>query len=195
LILLVDNYDSFTHNLWQLLRARLEPDADVTVVRNDAMTPDEAAGLRPDRVVLSPGPGDPSEAGLSLTLPELLPDTPVLGVCLGHQALALAAGASIRHATAPTHGQAVSIHHGGLGLFTGQPDPIDVALYHSLAVDRDDLPPTLHVDAWTDDGTIMALHHTERPHHGVQFHPESFMTAAGTAMVDAFLAMDSRIPT
>ena len=193
MILLVDNYDSFTHNLWQLLRASSKD--EVRVVRNDALSAGQAAELNPSRVVLSPGPGHPRDAGLSLTLPEALPDTPVLGVCLGHQALALAAGARVVHAPTPTHGQAVAIHHGGSTLFGDLPDPLEVALYHSLAVDPSTLPPTLRVDAATAEGTIMALSHRERPHHGVQFHPESFMTAAGSTLVEAFLALDSRIPT
>ena len=186
MILLIDNYDSFTHNLWQALGACAGGE-EVRVVRNDALAPDELRALRPRRVVLSPGPGHPSRAGLSLLAPELLPETPLLGVCLGHQALALCHGARVERAPRPTHGRAVEIHHTGEDLFTALPSPFPAALYHSLIVVPATLPACLRVTARSSAGDIMALRHVDRPHAGVQFHPESFLTPAGPALLRAFL--------
>lgn len=195
MILIIDNYDSFTHNLWQLVRERSPRGADVQVIRNDALDEAGLAAASPSHVILSPGPGHPADAGLSLMAPDTLPETPILGVCLGHQALALAAGARVTHATHPTHGSAQQAHHVGTGLFSGLANPLDVALYHSLAVDVESLPSCLAITARSENGTIMGLQHRERPHHGVQFHPESFMTADGRNLMDTFLATDSRVPT
>jgi anthranilate synthase/aminodeoxychorismate synthase-like glutamine amidotransferase len=186
-IILIDNYDSFTYNLAQLIRGVAGPRSTLRVVRNDAMTLDELEALGPSHLVLSPGPGHPSRAGLSLAVAEHLPDTPILGVCLGHQALALAAGARVERTPRPIHGAAVPIHHDGSLPFTGLPSPILGALYHSLAVVPESLPAHLLRSAWTAEGDIMALRHAGRPHVGVQFHPESFMTDRGAELVRAFL--------
>jgi len=185
-ILLIDNYDSFTHNLWQALSACARGE-EVRVLRNDALAPPLLAGLAPRRVVLSPGPGHPSGAGLSLLAPRLLPDTPLLGVCLGHQALALCHGARVVRAPRPTHGRAVAIHHERDGWLAGLDSPFQAALYHSLIVEPGSLPDCLRVTARTAAGDIMALRHVDRPHAGVQFHPESFLTPAGPAILRAFL--------
>ncbi len=186
MILLVDNYDSFTHNLWQALGA-CASDEEVRVVRNDALTPVGLAALAPRRVVLSPGPGHPRDARLSLAAPALLPHVPLLGVCLGHQVLALAEGGRVVRAPRPTHGRAVAILHDGQGLFAALPARFEAALYHSLIVEEATLPPSLQVAARTAAGDIMALRHVARPHVGVQFHPESFLTPAGPALLRAFL--------
>jgi para-aminobenzoate synthetase component II len=185
-ILLIDNYDSFTHNLWQALGACAGGE-EVRVLRNDALAPGELRALEPRRVVLSPGPGHPSRSGLSLLAPGLLPDTPLLGVCLGHQALALCHGARVERAPRPTHGRAVDIFHASEGLLAALPSPFPAALYHSLVVVPDTLPACLRVTARTAAGDIMALRHVDRPHVGVQFHPESFLTPAGPALLRAFL--------
>lgn len=186
MILLIDNYDSFTHNLWQALGACAGGE-EVRVLRNDALSPAELVALRPRRVVLSPGPGHPRDARLSLLAPALLPEVPLLGVCLGHQALALAEGARVVRAPRPVHGRALEILHDGAGLFAGLPAAFEAALYHSLVVQEDSLPPALQVAARTRAGDIMALRHVARPHLGVQFHPESFLTPAGPALLAAFL--------
>lgn len=188
MILLLDNYDSFTFNLFQLVGSRAGPLGPVRVVRNDAMTAAELGSMAPSHVVVSPGPGHPRDSGLSLLASDILPTTPILGVCLGHQALALCHGARIRPALTPTHGHAVPIQHDGSPPFARLRNPFLAALYHSLAVDGDALPECLVVTARAADGTVMALRHRARPHVGVQFHPESFMTPAGTALIDHFLA-------
>ncbi len=186
MLLLIDNYDSFTFNLYQLVAARVGPN-EVCVARND-----EAVGPLLERawshVILSPGPGHPRAAGLSLTLPAALPGTPILGVCLGHQALAWEAGLSVVRAPHPTHGATVSIRHDGTGLFAGLGDPLDVALYHSLVVEEPPPGHAVRVSARTNAGAIMALSRADRPHHGVQFHPESFMTEQGSTLIDNFLS-------
>lgn len=186
MILLIDNYDSFTHNLWQALGACAGGE-EVRVVRNDALAPDALVALRPRRVVLSPGPGHPRDARLSLLAPALLPRVPLLGVCLGHQALALAEGARVVRAPRPTHGRALPILHDGQGVLAALPARFEAALYHSLVVEEASLPPALRVAARTEAGDIMALRHVARPHVGVQFHPESFLTPAGPALLAAFL--------
>ena len=186
MILLVDNYDSFTHNLWQALSACAGGE-EVRVVRNDALPPDELVALSPRRVVLSPGPGHPAASRLSLLAPELFPRTPLLGVCLGHQALALCHGARVERSPRPTHGRPVEVRHDRSGLFAALPDPFPAALYHSLVVLDEALPSCLRVTARTPAGDIMALRHADRPHAGVQFHPESFLTPDGPAILRAFL--------
>jgi len=188
-IVLVDNYDSFTFNLYQFLAAEAGGRDAITVVRNDERSAEEVLALRPTHVVLSPGPGHPSRSGLSLVLPPLLPETPLLGVCLGHQALALCFGARVERSPRPRHGLTVPIRHDGAGLFEGLPQGFPAALYHSLAVTQDTVPPTLAVSAWTAEGDIMALRHNGQPSFGVQFHPESFMTTAGTRLLRNFLAL------
>ena len=187
MIVLIDNYDSFTFNLYQLLGQVAGPDTPIEVIRNDALTGEELRRRRPTHVILSPGPGHPTASRLSLEASDLFPDTPLLGVCLGHQALAVAHGGQVVRSPRPTHGRPVDVHHDGQPLFEGLPSPVPVALYHSLMVDRPTLPEALAVCAWTDAGDIMALRHRSRPHHGVQFHPESFMTRWGAHLVGNFL--------
>lgn len=157
------------------------------MLRNDALSVDEALALCPTHLVLSPGPGHPTCAGLSLALPTAAPDLPLLGVCLGHQALALAYGARVSRSPRPTHGRPVTMDHDASALFSDVPQRFEAALYHSLEVESGSLPPDLIPSAWTTDGGIMAVRHTQRPQFGVQFHPESFMTEHGAALVRTFL--------
>jgi anthranilate synthase component 2 len=183
-VFLLDNYDSFTYNLVHLL-ARVG--ADVSVARNDAITVDEVRALEPDAIVISPGPSRPERAGISIDLiRELGPSVPTLGVCLGHQAIGVAYGASVVRVP-PVHGKAWPIHHAGAGLFAALPSPLNAARYHSLSVDRDSLPPELEVTAWSDDGLVMGMRHRSHPVEGVQFHPESILTDDGAALLAAFL--------
>lgn len=185
-VLLLDNYDSFTYNLYQYLS---ELGAAVSVERNDAISVAEIAARRPDRIVISPGPCTPVEAGISVALiQELGQHIPLLGVCLGHQAIGAAYGGAVVRAPAVMHGKLSDIHHGGAGVFAGLPDPFPATRYHSLIVRRDDLPTALEVTAWTADGLIMGLRHREHPVQGVQFHPESIMTDSGKALLKNFLA-------
>jgi anthranilate phosphoribosyltransferase len=188
-VLLVDNYDSFTFNLYQYLG---ELGADVTVVRNDATSVDEALALRPDRIVISPGPGRPEEAGISVEL-ALRSPVPLLGVCLGHQALGQAFGSRIVRAPRPMHGKTSEVRHDGRTIFSGLPDPFTATRYHSLVVDPASVPEALEVSAWTEGGVIMGLRHRGRPLEGVQFHPESILTAAGKDLLRNFLGLPSRV--
>jgi len=182
-ILVLDNYDSFTWNLVHLFEER---GAEVLVHRNDAITVEDAAALRPDRLVVSPGPGRPEDAGLSLELIRTLgPDVPTLGVCLGHQAIVEAFGGSIGQARALLHGKASRIRHDGVGVFSGLPEEIEVGRYHSLAATA--VPDELTVTARTDDGEVMGVRHRVLPIEGVQFHPESVLTPDGGVMADNFL--------
>jgi anthranilate synthase component 2 len=184
-VLLLDNYDSFTYNLFQYLS---ELGATVEVRRNDQITVAEAAAVRPDRIVVSPGPCTPAEAGISVSLiQELGPKVPTLGVCLGHQALGAAYGGAVVRAPQVMHGKLSEIHHSGTGVFAGLPEPFTATRYHSLIVRRDDLPDELEVTAWTDDGLIMGLRHREHPIQGVQFHPESILTDHGKELLRNFL--------
>jgi anthranilate synthase component 2 len=184
MILVVDNYDSFTFNLVQLLASL---GADVLVRRNDALTAREAIALGPSHIVLSPGPGAPSSAGISVALARESP-VPLLGVCLGHQAIAEAYGALVRRAPRPMHGRTSRVDHDSTGIFTGISLQLTVGRYHSLAVDERTLPCELRVTARAlDDGAVMALAHTTRPVVGVQFHPESVLTPEGPAIVRNFL--------
>ncbi len=184
-LFLLDNYDSFTFNLYHRLG---ELGAEVTVVRNDALTPAEALALGLDAVVVSPGPCDPDRAGISLGLIEAAAAVcPVFGVCLGHQALGQVYGGKVVRAPAPMHGKISLIHHDDTGLFAGLPNPFPATRYHSLIVDRNSLPSVLHVNAWTEDGLVMGLRHKSLPMHGVQFHPESIETKAGHALLRNFL--------
>ena len=188
-VFMLDNYDSFTWNLVQLL-GRIG--ADVTVVRNDEISVSEVAALRPDAIVISPGPSRPEKAGISVELIRTLgPSVPTLGVCLGHQAIGVAYGAEVIRVP-PVHGKARPVHHAGAGSFASLPTPISAARYHSLAIDRASLPPELEVTAWSDDGLVMGVRHRSHPVEGFQFHPESILTDDGDALLSAFLA---RVPS
>jgi anthranilate synthase/aminodeoxychorismate synthase-like glutamine amidotransferase len=183
--LLLDNYDSFTYNLYQYLG---ELGADVTVVRNDALTPDQALATHPDRIVISPGPGTPDQAGISLELiAGAAGKVPLLGVCLGHQSLGQAFGGRVVRAPRLMHGKTSEIHHDGRTIFEGLPSPFTATRYHSLVVSRDSVPECLEVSAWTEDGVVMGLRHRELLLEGVQFHPESILTAEGKALLRNFL--------
>lgn len=183
MILLIDNYDSFTYNLYQLLSTL---DATVEVRRNDSLDTEDARRMRPRGIVISPGPGDPSGAGVSCDL-LAQPDTPVLGVCLGHQCVGAAYGARIVRAPVLMHGKISTVFHRGQGVFAGVPSPFEAVRYHSLTVDRDTLPDCLEVTAETEDGTIMGLRHRDLPVEGVQFHPESVLTREGSRIMENFL--------
>jgi anthranilate synthase/aminodeoxychorismate synthase-like glutamine amidotransferase len=185
MLLLIDNYDSFTYNLSQLL---CELGADVVVRRNDEITLQEAEGLAPSQLVVSPGPCTPDEAGVATALIRHLgPRVPTLGVCLGHQCIGHAFGGTVVRAPVPVHGKVSSIAHVGTGLFQGLPDPFPAARYHSLVVDRGTLPAELMITAETPDGLIMGLRHRTAPIYGLQFHPESILTPAGRDLLRNFL--------
>lgn len=186
MILLLDNYDSFTYNLYQYL---CELGEEVKVFRNDRITIDEIRRLKPEAIVLSPGPGVPEDAGISIeTVKTFYRQVPMLGVCLGHQAIAAAFGAGITKAKEIKHGKTSLVRHGGKGIFSGQPDPVEVMRYHSLVVDRTKIPEVLEVVAESlDDGEIMAIQHQSAPCFGVQFHPESIGTETGKQMLENFL--------
>lgn len=185
MILLIDNYDSFTYNLSQMMG---EAGADVRVVRNDAIRLSDLRTLAPAGIVVSPGPGRPEDAGISVeVIREMGPDTPILGVCLGHQAVAVAYGADVVRAPEVRHGKTSLIRHRSEGLYRGLPDPFEATRYHSLAVQGTSLPEELEVTAWTDDGVIMGIRHQVNPVEGVQFHPESCLTPHGADIIRAFL--------
>jgi anthranilate synthase component 2 len=185
MLLLIDNYDSFTYNLVHYLN---ELGAETVVHRNDALTVQEALGLHPEAVLLSPGPCAPDQAGICLPLLRGAPeDLAILGVCLGHQAIGQAYGGDVVRAKSIMHGKTSQIHHADKGLFKGLPNPFTATRYHSLAVDRATLPDDLEVTAWTEDGEIMGLSHRTRPIHGVQFHPESIATEHGHDLLANFL--------
>lgn len=186
MILMVDNYDSFTFNLVQYL-LELAAGEEVQVVRNDRAGVSELLARKPRAIVVSPGPGRPEAAGVSVELFRRGGDTPILGVCLGHQALGVAYGGQVVRAPEPRHGKTSAIHHSGTGLFRHLPDPLVATRYHSLVVQRENLPAELRVTAWTEDGLIMGLEHRTRPHFGVQFHPESYLTARGKEILRNFL--------
>jgi len=186
MFLLIDNYDSFTYNLWHYLG---ELGAEVVVKRNDALSVAEALALAPQGIVLSPGPSDPDRAGICLDLVRRAGTVPILGVCLGHQALGQALGGTVVRAPLPMHGKLSAIHHDGSGVFSGLPNPFKATRYHSLVVERASLPPALKITAWTEDGLVMGLAHRERPVHGVQFHPESIASDSGHALLKNFLAL------
>jgi anthranilate synthase component 2 len=183
---MIDNYDSFTYNLVQYLG---ELGCEVKVVRNDELTVDAIEKLSPERVVVSPGPCTPNEAGVSLELIRRMAGrVPILGVCLGHQAIGQAFGGKVIHAKTLMHGKVSAIHHTGAGVFAGLPSPYNATRYHSLAIERSTCPPELEVTAWTDDGEIMGVRHRTLPVEGVQFHPESILTEHGHALLKNFLA-------
>jgi anthranilate synthase component 2 len=182
-ILMIDNYDSFTYNLVHLFE---ELGAEVVVRRNDAITAAEAEALAPDRLVVSPGPGRPADAGVSVELIQRLgPTTPTLGVCLGHQAIVEAFGGEIGQARALLHGKASVVRHDGRGVYAGLPDEIEAGRYHSLAAIT--VPDALEVTATTGDGEVMGVRHREHPVEGVQFHPESVLTPLGPRLAENFL--------
>jgi anthranilate synthase component II len=185
MILVVDNYDSFTYNLVHYLA---ELGAETHVIRNDDLTVDQAWALKPEAILLSPGPCAPDQAGICLPLISTAPDDmPILGVCLGHQAIGQAFGGDVVRAKTLMHGKTSPITHDGRGLFRGLPSPFTATRYHSLAVSRATLPNTLDVTAWTEDGEVMGVQHHERPIHGVQFHPESIATEHGHDLIANFL--------
>jgi anthranilate synthase/aminodeoxychorismate synthase-like glutamine amidotransferase len=184
--LLVDNYDSFT---WNLAHRLGELGASVRVVRNDAMTVDDFQQLAPSRIVISPGPGRPETAGVSIeTLRRFAGRVPILGVCLGHQALAIAFGGRVERAATPMHGKTSQVAHEGTHLFAGLTSPVEVGRYHSLVIPPDHLPPGFVRTAWVqEDETIMGIRHESEPTYGVQFHPESVLTPAGQRILHNFL--------
>jgi len=185
MILVVDNYDSFTYNLVHYL-AQLG--AQTHVIRNDDLTVEEALALKPEAILLSPGPCDPDQAGICLPILANAPeDMPIFGVCLGHQSIGQAFGGQVVRAKALMHGKTSLIHHEGGGVFKDLPRPFTATRYHSLAVKRETLPDCLEVTAWTEDGEIMGLSHKTRPIHGVQFHPESIATENGHDLIANFL--------
>jgi anthranilate synthase/aminodeoxychorismate synthase-like glutamine amidotransferase len=185
-VLMIDNYDSFTYNLVQYLRIL---GAEVLVHRNDALDVQQALALEPSHVVISPGPGTPRDAGISIELIRAVAGrAPLLGVCLGHQALVEAWGGTIRPAITLMHGKTSKIFHDGRGVFRELPQPFEAGRYHSLAVGRDDLPAELEVSAYTEDGEVMGVRHRELPLEGVQFHPESVLTPHGLTLLGTFLA-------
>jgi anthranilate synthase component 2 len=186
MFLLIDNYDSFTYNLWHYLG---ELGAEVMVRRNDALDVDEALALRPQGIVISPGPSDPDHAGICLDLVRRAVTTPVLGVCLGHQAVGQAFGGKIVRAPVPMHGKVSEIRHDGSGVFAGLSNPFPATRYHSLIVDRASFPAALAITAETADGVVMGLAHRERPIHGVQFHPESIASEGGHDLLRNFLRL------
>ncbi|MFZ9937298.1 MAG: anthranilate synthase component II [Luteolibacter sp.] len=185
MLLILDNYDSFTYNLVQYFG---ELGAEMKVFRNDAITVEEIKALHPERICISPGPCTPNEAGISLELiRELGPTTPILGVCLGHQSIGQVYGGEVVRADRLMHGKTSLIHHSGKSVFAGMPEPFEATRYHSLIVKRETLPDCLEITAWTDEGEIMGLAHKQHPVHGVQFHPESILTQDGRKMLENFL--------
>ena len=185
MILVIDNYDSFTYNLVHYLN---ELGAETLVHRNDALTVEAALGLKPQGVLLSPGPCTPNEAGICLDLLAAAPDDlPIFGVCLGHQAMGQAFGGKVIRARQLMHGKTSPIHHTGKGVFAGLKNPFTATRYHSLCIEKETAPDVLEVTAWTDDGEIMGVQHRTRPIHGVQFHPESIATECGHELLANFL--------
>ncbi|MSQ28755.1 MAG: aminodeoxychorismate/anthranilate synthase component II [Dehalococcoidia bacterium] len=190
MLLLIDNYDSFTYNLYQYL---CELGAEVEVHRNDQITVEDIAAMRPERIVVSPGPCTPKEAGISVeVIRRFGAGTPLLGVCLGHQCIGEAYGGVVDRAGEIMHGKTSMIHHDGRGVFQGLPQPFQAIRYHSLVILKDTVPPGLKVTAWTDKGLIMGVRHDSHPVEGVQFHPESIMTPDGKALLHNFLNMPVR---
>jgi anthranilate synthase/aminodeoxychorismate synthase-like glutamine amidotransferase len=183
-ILVIDNYDSFTYNLVQALATL---GARVEVVRNDKESPEDLLARRPRGIVLSPGPGRPEDAGVCLGLIERRPPLPLLGVCLGHQALGAAFGATVDRAPVLMHGKTSMVRHGGQGILEALPNPFEATRYHSLEVRESTLPQGLEPLAWSEEGTMMAMRHRELPYWGVQFHPESVLTASGPRLLENFL--------
>jgi len=187
MLLVIDNYDSFTYNLVQYFG---ELGADPVVKRNDAITPGEVEKLRPKRIVISPGPGTPADAGISMeVIRRMGPTTPILGVCLGHQCIAEIYGGKVVRADRLMHGKTSPIRHEGSGVFTGLPNPFEATRYHSLLVEKSSVPACLRITADTSEGEIMGLQHREFPVHGVQFHPESILSREGKDLLRNFLRL------
>ena len=185
MILLVDNYDSFTYNLYQYLG---ELGAETRVIRNDELSADDAMATHPERIVISPGPGTPDQSGITLELiRRAAGHVPLLGVCLGHQALGQAFGGRVVRAPRLMHGKTSEVRHDGRTVFAGLPDPFTATRYHSLIVAKESVPDCLEVSAWTEDGVVMGLRHRSHPLEGVQFHPESILTSAGKNLLRNFL--------
>ena len=190
MLLMIDNYDSFTYNLVQYLG---ELGADVRVFRNDQVTVEQIGELEPEKIVISPGPCTPNEAGVSIaTIQAFAGKVPILGVCLGHQSIGQAFGGKIVHARSIMHGKTSMIHHNNVGVFSGLPDPFEATRYHSLVIEKESLPDCLEVTAWTEDSDIgvdeiMGVRHKTLPIEGVQFHPESILTRSGHDMLRNFL--------
>ena len=184
-VLVIDNYDSFTYNLVQYLG---ELGAEVLVRRNDEISPEEIPALHPDRIVVSPGPCTPNEAGISLEVVEKAPERiPVLGVCLGHQAIGQAYGGKVVRSKEPVHGKTARILHDGEGVYRELPQGFEATRYHSLVIEPESVPECLMVTSWTEDGVIMGIRHKELPVEGVQFHPESVLTGSGMSLLKNFL--------
>ncbi|MBP0029511.1 aminodeoxychorismate/anthranilate synthase component II [Roseofilum reptotaenium CS-1145] len=192
MIIVIDNYDSFTYNLVQYLAELGQefPQAkDIQVYRNDRISWEEIQELKPDGIVISPGPGRPEDSGVSLeAIAKLGPNLPILGVCLGHQGIGQVFGGKIVSASVLMHGKTSPIHHSGVGIFAGLDNPLNATRYHSLAIDRSSCPEELEITAWVEDGTIMGVRHRQYPHiQGVQFHPESILTSKGKDLLRNFL--------
>ena len=189
MILVIDNYDSFTYNLVQLM---LATGRQVEVVRNDEAAPDELLARAPRGILISPGPGRPENAGVCLDLLARRPEVPILGVCLGHQAVGMAFGATIDRAPRIMHGKTSQVRHTEVDIFAGLDNPFTATRYHSLEVREGTLPETIEPIAWSEEGTLMGLRHRELPYWGVQFHPESVLTEAGPRLVENFLVLAER---
>ena len=192
MIIVIDNYDSFTYNLVQYLGElgrELPVAKDIRVYRNDAIDIEAIQKLKPDGILISPGPGRPEDAGISLQLIEQLgAQVPILGVCLGHQSIGQVFGGKVVSAPVLMHGKTSAVHHENKGVFAGLNSPFDATRYHSLVIDRDSIPDTLEITAWVEDGTIMGVRHRDYPHvEGVQFHPESILTDNGKSLLRNFL--------
>lgn len=187
MILVIDNYDSFVHNLARLVRLS---GRETRVVRNDAIDLDQLERDRPEAIVLSPGPGEPVDAGCCIEVVRRFSgELPLLGVCLGHQAIVEAFGGAVVRAPEPLHGRTSSIRHGGEGLFNGLPSPMTVCRYHSLAAEAETLPEGLEATAWSDDGVVMAIERVGTPTYGVQFHPEAILTEHGQRLIENFVRL------
>jgi len=186
MFLLIDNYDSFTFNLFHFLG---DLGVDCDVVRNDKISAADAIAMKPEAIVLSPGPCDPPKAGICVELVQHAAEAgvPLMGVCLGHQSIAYAFGGTIERGSVPMHGKVSEVHHDGKGIFAGLPTPLNTARYHSLIVAEDDMPDCLEITARTDDGVVMGLQHKDFPLHGVQFHPESIASDAGHDLLQNFV--------
>jgi anthranilate synthase/aminodeoxychorismate synthase-like glutamine amidotransferase len=187
MLLIIDNYDSFTYNLVQYFG---ELGAEIKVFRNDVLSVADVAAMKPERICISPGPCTPNEAGISCELIATLgATTPILGVCLGHQSIGQVYGGDVVRADRLMHGKTSPIHHEGKSVFAGMPNPFEATRYHSLIVKRETLPECLEITAWTEEGEIMGLMHKEHPVHGVQFHPESILTQDGKRLLENFLML------